>query len=169
MKILDRLPISGEHLLLELRGEPLRLKPYQIIIHVSISSLRTWDARTPIIPALLDTGLNHNFSIQEPHVSRWAGVLPQAFSVLGSMREGARILSRRRAHIWIHRNQSGKRNLRGGEPFLLSLEEGIAIYPDDGSNYPRLPLLGLRAIVKNNLRLAVGGKRRHVSLSSPTW
>lgn len=94
MKILDRLPISGEHFLLEAGGERLRLKPYQIIIHVSISNLRTWDARTPIVPALLDTGLNHNLSIQGPHVSRWAGLHPQAFSVLGSMREGARTLSR---------------------------------------------------------------------------
>jgi len=46
---------------------------------------------------------------------------------------------------------------------------GIAIYPDDGSNYPRLPLLGLRAIIKKNLKLVIDGKRKHASLSSPTW
>jgi hypothetical protein len=49
------------------------------------------------------------------------------------------------------------------------LREGIAIYPDDGSNYPRLPLLGLRAIIKNNLKLVIDGKRKYVSLSSPAW
>src|SRR5438105_1945713 len=99
MKILDRLPVSDEHFLLDVRGQPLRIKPYQIIIQVSISNLRTWDARTPIVPALLDTGLNHNFSIQEDHLARWAGLHAQALPLLGSTREGARTLSRRRAQV----------------------------------------------------------------------
>ena len=44
-----------------------------------------------------------------------------------------------------------------------------AVYPDDGSNYPRLPLLGLRAIIKNHLKLVIDGKRNCVSLSSSMW
>ena len=52
---------------------------------------------------------------------------------------------------------------------MLPLEEGIAVYPDDGSNYPRLPVLGLRAIIKNNLKLVIDGKRKYVSLSSSAW
>jgi hypothetical protein len=168
MKILDRLPISGEHFTLDVVGQHLRLKPYQIIVQISISNLRNWDARTPIVPALLDTGLNHNFSIQESSITRWSGLHPQAVSLMGSIREGGRTFSRRRAHVWIHRNQSGRRHVRDGEPFLLALEERIAIYPDDGSNYPRLPLLGLRAIIRNNLKLVIDGKRKHASLSSPT-
>jgi len=43
------------------------------------------------------------------------------------------------------------------------------IYPDDGSNYPRLPLLGLRAIIKNKLKLVIDGKRQHTSLASRIW
>jgi hypothetical protein len=77
--------------------------------------------------------------------------------------------SLRFANVWIHRNQPGKRDLRAGDPFLLALDEGIAIYPNDGSNYPRLPLLGLRAIIKNNLRLVIDGKGKFVSLNSPIW
>jgi hypothetical protein len=50
---------------------------------------------------------------------------------------------------------------------MLTLEEGIAIYPSDGSKYPRLPLLGLRAIIKNKLKLVIDGKRQQVSLRSP--
>ncbi len=69
------------------------------------------------------------------------------------MREGGRVPSLRFANLWIHRNSSGRRDLRGGEPFLLLLKEGIAIYPDDGSDYPRFPLLGLRSIINNNLKL----------------
>jgi hypothetical protein len=169
MKILDRLPIVPERYLLDIRGEPLRIRPFQIIIQLSISGPWEWDAGAPIIPALLDTGNNHNFSIQEHHLTRWAGVHPQTLPLLGAMREGGRSPSLRFANAWIHRNHPGRRDLRAGEPFLLALREGIAIYPDDGSNYPRLPLLGLRAIIKNNLKLVIDGKRKYVSLSSPAW
>jgi hypothetical protein len=54
-------------------------------------------------------------------------------------------------------------------PFPLQLPEGIAVYPSDESNYPRLPLLGLRAIIKNELKVVIDGKRQHVSLRSPRW
>ena len=56
-----------------------------------------------------------------------------------------------------------------GEKLPIWLEEGIATYPADGSDYPRLPLLGLRAILKNRLKLTIDGKRKHVSLRSPLW
>jgi hypothetical protein len=136
---------------------------------VSLTQEATWETRTPVIPALLDTGNNHNFSIQEHHLTRWVGVHAQSLPLLGAMREGIRTPSLRFANDWIHRNRPGRRDLREGEPFLLHLEEGVAIYPDDGSNYPRLPLLGLRAIIKNKLKLVIDGKRKSVSLSSPTW
>jgi hypothetical protein len=118
---------------------------------------------------LLDTGLNHNFSIQEVHLIKWAGIPPAALPLLGSARESGRTVARRRAHFWIRGNQPGKRDITSRKPFLLAFEEGIAIYPDDGTNYPRLPLLGLRAIINNNLRLVIDGKRKHVSLMSPSW
>jgi hypothetical protein len=169
MKILDRLPVVDQHYQLEVSGEPLKTRPFQIIVQVSISDLLTGDSRVPIIPALLDTGNNHNLSIQENHLVRWAGVQPLSLPFLGAIREGGRTLSLRLANVWIHRNRSGRRELRDGEPFLLALNEGIAIYPEDGSSYPRLPLLGLRGIIKNNLKLVIDGKRNHVSLSSSAW
>jgi len=110
-----------------------------------------------------------NISNQDTHLTHWSGIHPKAPSILGSIREGRRSLSRRRANVWVHSNQAGTRDLREREPFLLATEEGIAIYPDDGSNYPRLPLLGLGAIVKNNLKLVIDGNREHVSLTSPSW
>ena len=52
---------------------------------------------------------------------------------------------------------------------MLRLEEGIIVYPADGSDHPRLPLLGLRAIMDNNLKLIIDGQWKHVSLRSPFW
>jgi hypothetical protein len=169
MKILDRLPVAQEHVVLHVPGGRLRLKPYQTIVSISISDVPIWDARTPIIPALLDTGNNHNFSIQEHHLLMWAGIHPETLPSLGAMREAGRTPSLRFAIVWVHRNQPGKRELRGEKSFMLKLDEGIAIYPTDNSNYPRVPLLGLRAILKNDLKLVIDGKRRHASLRSPMW
>lgn len=138
MKILDRLPVADEHILLNVPGGRLRTKPYQIIISVSISDGPTWDARSPIIPALLDTGNNHNFSIQEHHLRRWTGIHSEALPFLRVMREGGRTPSLRFANVWIHRNQGGRRELRAEEPVLLPLHEGIAIYPDDGRKHVSL-------------------------------
>ena len=59
MKVLDRLPIAEEQFLLNVHGEPLRLRPFQILIQVSISPFGPWDSRTPVIPALFDSGNKH--------------------------------------------------------------------------------------------------------------
>ena len=169
MKILDRLPVVDEPDRLEIHGQALKVRPFQIIVRVSLSEIAIWDAQTPTIPALLDTGNNHNFSIQENQLMRWAGLHPRSLPLLGAMREGGRAPTLRFANVWIHRNRSGTRDIKGGEPFLLSLKEGIAIYPDDGMSYPRLPLLGLRSIINNNLKLVIDGKRKYVSLSTSAW
>lgn len=55
----------------------------------------------------------------------------------------------------------------GDEPHR-SLPRGIAVYPN-GENYPRLPLLGLRAILSNNLHLAIDGEGKSVNLRTPDW
>lgn len=169
MKILDRLPIDEKHVPFGTSSLPLYLKPFQIGIRVSVLDAPEWDARAPIIPALLDTGNNHNFSIQEHQLTRWAGIHPEALPLLGAIRDREYNPSLRFAWIWIHRNRAGSRDLIQDEPFRLRIEEGIAIYPSDKSNYPRLPLLGLRAILKNKLKLVIDGKRNHVSLKSSFW
>jgi hypothetical protein len=72
MKILDRLAVPDKPYHSEFRGERVKIRPFQIIVHVSLSDIPIWDPRTPLIPALLDTGNNHNFSIQEHQLVRWA-------------------------------------------------------------------------------------------------
>ncbi len=50
----------------------------------------------------------------------------------------------------------------------MNLPRGIAVFPDD-RDYPRLPLLGLRAIIGNKLHLAIDGERGLVNLRTPDW
>ena len=44
----------------------------------------------------------------------------------------------------------------------------MAVYPDE-ENYPRLPLLGLRPILSNNLYLTVDGQQESGNLRTPDW
>jgi hypothetical protein len=52
---------------------------------------------------------------------------------------------------------------------MLEVKEGIAVYPHEAANPARLPLLGLRGIVKNSLLLVIDGKRREVTLKTSGW
>ena len=169
MKILSRLPIASEHSLSDVHRRPVNLRPNQIIIKVSVLPDEDWDPRAPILPAILDTGNNLNFSTQATHLIRWAGTHPQSLRACGRVREGARSPLLHAATVWIHRNVPGRGDLRNEPPFRLQLPEGIAIYPTDESDYPRLPLLGLRAILKKNLKLTIDGRRKHASLRTPLW
>jgi hypothetical protein len=170
VKILDRLPYATEHVTEAVRGEVVRVRPYQIIVHMSISPLTLpgWDPRTPHFPAILDTGNNHNFAIRRDHLVRWAGLQPDASRVLGAMRERDRRLPLHAARLWLHRNVPGERRARHDrEPHLLEVAEGITVYPDDIG--PRLPILGLRALTRNHLHLGIDTERQRVILRSAGW
>jgi hypothetical protein len=41
--------------------------------------------------------------------------------------------------------------------------------PDEAPGAPRLPLLGLRAISRSDLKLVIDGKRREVTLLTSGW
>jgi hypothetical protein len=49
------------------------------------------------------------------------------------------------------------------------MPEGIVVYPEDVPNPARLPILGLRALVRSDLKLIIDGKRRAVALKTPGW
>jgi hypothetical protein len=122
------------------------------------------------LPAILDTGNTFTFSIFQGQLIRWAGIQPQLLQRLGTIREGGKVYARHKAVVWLHRSVPGRRDRRSGrEPLRLSLERGIAIYPDGGRPAPHLPLLGLQALTQNNLHLSIDGQRRLVSLRTPDW
>lgn len=167
--ILRRLPFFDEETPVVVAEEVVPVRPYQPIIWVSVAladevKLPPEAGRFPVV---LDTGNNHNFSIREGHLSRWAGLewltLPRGGQIfLGSCAVPLVALS-----VWIHRNIPGERDFfAGGRPFRLELEEGAAVYPRGVPNPARLPTLGLRALVENGLDLRIDGKNRFVSLRS---
>jgi hypothetical protein len=164
--ILRRLPFSERDDIAFVRGERVRVKAYQIIAWVSLSVKRvaTWEPGTPSFPAILDPGHNHNFSIQEEQLIRWAGLRPETLPILGHARQGGRHLPLLGASVWIQPNERGQRDrLTNRTPHRLALPRGIAVYPV-GSGFPPLPLIGLRALTTNNLVFTINGRRREVDL-----
>jgi hypothetical protein len=172
MKIINRLPYFSEHKTLPVRGEDVTVHRNQVIVWVSVSMARTlaWDPRTPAFPAILDPGNTFNLSLFEHQLIRWAGVRPELLQLLGRIKQKGKYYPRRRADVWLHRNIPGTQKPRTDqEPFLLTLDKGIAIYPDEGPSPPHLPLLGLGALTENQLQTLIDGQRREVSVHTPNW
>jgi hypothetical protein len=165
MRILDRLPVFDNSWRTSSPGGPLEVRPYQIIITVSIASqdVVVLPENALRFPAILDTGNNHNFAIRHEQFQAWVGTdLPRR----GQVRVGGSLVPLHAATVWIHPNRSGSVRPSGQPPFSLKLEEGVAVYPADVTNPARLPILGLRGIVTNRLRLTIRGARRSVTLCS---
>ena len=76
MKILDRLRSLKSDCPDQRSRQACESEAHQIIIQVSILDIPRWDSRAPIFPALLDTGNNLNFSIQEPTSSGGRASIP---------------------------------------------------------------------------------------------
>jgi hypothetical protein len=61
------------------------VRPFQIVVWVSITPQHVieYDAATPRVPAVLDTGNNHNFSLREEHLLKWAGATRESHLTAG--------------------------------------------------------------------------------------
>lgn len=170
--ILKRLPIPKHDGITFVSSEQVRIKAYEIVVWIELSGpeKRTWDATSPCFPANLDTGHTHNFSIQEQHLVRWARIRPEALDIVGQVRQSGRRVPLHAAQIWLHGNVPDSHDrLEGGTPHLLNLTGGISVFPTTDDNFPRLPLLGLRALLSNGLHLSVDGMNRYANLRSQDW
>ncbi len=72
------------------------------------------------------------------------------------------------ADVWIHPNRAGAIDPSGQAPFRLELTGGIIVYPPEVPNPARLPILGLRGLIRNKLRLTIDGSSRDVTLEAPS-
>jgi hypothetical protein len=151
------LSYSAEKTHVTVGNETVEVKPYQVVLWVSVSlrDMLVWDPRTARFPALLDPGNNHNFSITEEQLVKWAGIQPNLLEEQRKLQERGTKVPLRAAALWLHAQ----------EPFRLTMAEGIAVYPQHG---PRLPLLGLRALTQNKLRALFFGDRKQVVIRTPS-
>lgn len=170
-RIIHELPYFEQSTSAQVHGRSFPVKREQIVLWVSVADLgqRQLDPRTPRIPAILDTGCNHNFVINQQHLTAWAGIHPDYLPKLASMRVGGERVSQFAANVWLHPNVPGKRDeLTSGQPLQLELAPGIAVHPAKQGEpvHPRLPLLGLRAFQRAGLRIAIDCDRRRVNIQT---
>jgi hypothetical protein len=168
MKILRRLPFSDSPATVTTPDGIAGVKPYQILTWVSVAARKHTEmpAGLPRFPAILDTGMNHNFSIRREHYENWTRrVLRQR----GRVRIGGEEVPLFAGSVWIHPNRSGTTQPSDAPAFRLDLPDGIIVYPKDVPNPARLPVLGLRALVRSRLKLVIDGERQEVTLKTPGW
>lgn len=134
-----------------------QVMPYQIVVMVSIAAKTVMElpSDAPRFPAVVDTGNNHNFAIRQEPFARWTGLtLPKR----GLINVGGTTIPLHAANVWIHPDS--------GDAFRMRMEEGIAIYPPDVANPARLPILGLRGLMRNGLMIVIDGKKTAVTIST---
>jgi hypothetical protein len=78
---------------------------------------------------------------------------------------------RHEAAVWLYPNVRGTRRAAPrGKPYLLEMRDGIAVYPRDADPVgPRLPLLGLPALLHNDLDFFLDPEPRQVTVQTRTW
>jgi hypothetical protein len=173
MKILDRLPIHETRTSLRFGDRYITVHHDQALVWVSIHLAKILDPEKsiPKFPALLDTGNNFAFSLQDRQLREWAGIDPRLLVVLGDVEINGRVVSRHEASVWLYPNIPGRHEAASDRlPLRLKMAKGIAIYPPDVvPPAPRLPLLGLPALLDNDLDWWLDPERRSITVQSRTW
>jgi hypothetical protein len=169
-KFIDRLPYFTEATYEDVGSETVQIKPYQIIVWVSVTAadLLEWGPTIPRFPCILDPGNNHNFSIQEAHLQRWAELALKDLQPMSTIALQRQHIQCYAASVWLYPNVPGTRNVpEGAQPTRLVLPDGIPVFPQPAGRefpFPRLPLLGLRAMTDNKLDMNIQGGKRLVSI-----
>ncbi len=131
-------PFSEAKSTVDSPGGSVLVRAYQIVIPIRVSFGQTLSQE---FPAILDTGHNLNLSVSAEHL-KWIGN-PQT---IGKATVNKKSVELKEGNIVI-----------GGK--TLNCPEGIAVHD------VRLPTLGLRALVRNGLKLVIDGKRKTATIS----
>ncbi|MBI1900188.1 MAG: hypothetical protein HYS13_03600 [Planctomycetia bacterium] len=159
--IVNRSPFYEKETHAALPQETVLVRPYQMVVWVS---LRVRDVISPPFPAVLDSGHSHNFSIGTEHLEEWAGIKSADVRRIGVAKVNERPVALIQATVLLHRNVRGARDQLRRDPWQLQVSEGIALHERGDRFAPRLPILGLRSIVRAGLRVLIDGKKRELSI-----
>ena len=168
--ILRKLPFYDRFSTVQVHGRPLRIFPYQILVWVSLGprGVRRLDPLTPRFPAVLDTGFTDSFLIHQQQLRAFASLhAEQLMRFHQDLRTHGRQIPLHVANLWIHPNKPGERDrFANAAPFLLELHRGIGICHDTDL-YPRIPLLGARALRQAQLQVSLDYCQCQVSMRTP--
>jgi hypothetical protein len=169
---------------------PLDLKSRQIVVGISISddSEPYFREDLPIIPAILDTGFNKTFSIHQFFLEQSAHIAKDYLAV-DNPADGSETTYQDHpydtcyATLWLHRSPFAPNATRtpARRPLRLGKSNRIFVFKYKQNQnhrnvniddiYPRMPLLGMQALMANKLRHFVDGERSsfRISRSFRSW
>jgi hypothetical protein len=139
------------------------LRPPKIIVGISLTLVGEEDylpERVITLPAILDTGFNRTHEIDETYLTRWAGLRKEHMDpVPKEMSHEGRKYDLCEAKLWLHRTPyAGPRAPRARSPILLRKSPQVRVMAPIGKPNPRLPLLGLSALIANKLQVQINGE-----------
>jgi hypothetical protein len=125
MKLLDRLPILENRESLRFGDRYVTIHANQIVVWVSVhlSEVLVPEENIPRFPALLDTGNNFGFSVQDRHLREWAGIDPGLLKLLGDFEINEQVVTRREATVWLYPNIPGRQAAAGGQAAVSAGDE----------------------------------------------
>lgn len=94
------------------------------------------------------------------------GIRPDHLANCGTTRVLQENIPLKAADVYLEPNRRGERVLSGKPSFRLTTPRGIML---PNGAVPRIPILGLRALVASDLRVIIDGKRQSVSIHSGWW
>jgi hypothetical protein len=130
------------------------LRPPKIIVGLSLSlqgEHRSLPPRAVTLPVVLDTGFNRTLEIDEWHLIHWAGLRKEHLVTIAKDKvRDARKYDLCEANLWLHRTPyKGPDVPQATSPVLLARSKRIRVLAPVGKPNPRLPLLGLDALIEN--------------------
>ncbi len=148
---------------IEVPSDRIDLRPPKIIVGISLTLVGeeyAFSQGVIALPTLLDTGFNRILEIDEWHLVHWAGLHKEHLESIEKYKshEG-RKYDLCGANIWLHRTPyAGPRTPPARSPILLGRSRQVRVMAPIGKPNPRLPLLGLMALVENNLQVSIDGE-----------
>jgi hypothetical protein len=178
--IWDRLPIARTSTVVPVHGKSVVIHPYQFIAWVGIQSVYpSADAIAPLaFPAIVDTGCTSSFIISPHHLRDWCGIEWNQLPLMRSVerKHDSIPVPYRRANVALFKNTTGRRDdFEFTSPVVIEISEGIAVFGDgipvgvDATRRlkaPRLPLLGMRTLASQGLRMELNSASMTCTLES---
>jgi hypothetical protein len=165
--IIRRLPFVEKDRELSFAGLSCVVRHNQIVVWLSVLQTGlSFDTSSPppLFPAILDTGHNHNFIIQDVQLASWANYSKELLPYAGTVYVNREPVELYDANLWLYPNIPGQIEPNGGAvPVRLPINGGIAI----STQKPRVPLLGIRAMRSAMLHLSIHSAEGLVSIRAP--
>lgn len=127
-------------------------------------------AGATLFPVLIDTGFNEMFLMQQRQAEAWltAPVFATFQALRNRLKVGAEFLTAWDISLWVYPNVPGTRVPDpSATPVWVDAPHGVWLAPPGSGLTREKPLLGLRAVRFNRLKLRVDGDAGRFALDAP--